>query len=57
MNTRYSRFDGYADLGEGADEFEGPRRFTRLTEKAAVHPTKNATATNHPNTHKENEHV
>ena len=33
MTNRYARIEQYDDLGLGTDEFEGPRRFTRPTDK------------------------
>lgn len=31
--NRYADLESHRDLGEGAEEFEQTRRFTRLTEK------------------------
>lgn len=31
-DNRYGSLDHHADLSEGADEFEGPRRYTRPSE-------------------------
>lgn len=35
MSDRYDHLERHADLGEGTDEFEGPRRFTRPSERYA----------------------
>ena len=38
----YARIDSHADLGEGAEEFEQTRRFTRRSEKTAPSTTDSA---------------
>lgn len=35
MTNRYARIEQYGDLGLGTDEFEGPQRYTRPTDKKA----------------------
>lgn len=45
MPNRYESLEHHADLGEGAEEFEQTRRFTRRSEMTVppVHPAKNDT--------------
>lgn len=66
VDNRYRRLEDHADAGLGTDEFEGPRRYTRPTDrgpisnpaprqqKVPVHSAKNATGTTDQNNHQEN---
>lgn len=67
VDNRYRRLEDHADAGLGTDEFEGPRRYSRPTDrgpisnptlqqqKVPVHSAKNATGTSDQITHKENQ--
>lgn len=44
LRNRYRPLEDHADAGLGAEEYRGPRRFTRPTDRTTpVHPAKNVT--------------
>ncbi|TWS26613.1 hypothetical protein FK268_05170 [Tsukamurella sputi] len=36
VDNRYRRLEDHADAGLGTDEFEGPRRYTRPTDRGPI---------------------
>ncbi|GAB07879.1 hypothetical protein GII30_21245 [Gordonia amarae] len=55
MNDRYGHLVAHADTGIGADEYRGPARFTRATEKTVppASTAKHQTEGNEPTAMKE----